>query len=283
MSARGHNKRRNTGLLYEFLVRAISQALVDGDTKKSNAALKVIRRHFKSGTELYKEFRLINALVRTTVSSEAIAASIVQEAKLAARSHDTVTLDREKSLLISVINRSLSDDRFFDRQVNEYKVFATVQTLLNDWRVPTDDLGRTAQYEDQLARHLVTPKPVEVDEGLSDDGAGSNRLLMKVLMQKLNEKYAGALSSDQKQLLRAYAFSTINDDSGSVKVKLQEIKQRLLQEIDAFGAGDPRLGDKLTEARQQINAEELGTIDDGTVTRFMLYTKLHDELTTRDT
>ena len=71
--SRTHNKRRNAGLLYEFLVRTISQALVEGNQKKSSTALKILRRHFKPGTELHKEFRLINALVRSTVSSESVA------------------------------------------------------------------------------------------------------------------------------------------------------------------------------------------------------------------
>ena len=128
MSARAHNKKRNAGLLYEFLVLNISKALVDGDQKKSGVALKVIKRHFKPGTELYKEFRLIRSLVQTTVSSEQVAASIIQEAKAAARSYDIRTLDREKSLLISTINRAIGDENFFDAQVNEYKIYATIQT-----------------------------------------------------------------------------------------------------------------------------------------------------------
>ena len=71
-----HNKKRNTGLLYEFLIKTISQALVDDDKKKSSKALKIVKTYFKPGTELYKEFRLINSIIKTSVSSEAVAASI---------------------------------------------------------------------------------------------------------------------------------------------------------------------------------------------------------------
>ena len=92
--SKAHQKKRNSGLLYEFLVHCISRALVENDQKKSAAALKILRRHFKPGTELYKEFRLINSLIKTTVSSESVASSIVTEAKAAARSHDIKVLDR---------------------------------------------------------------------------------------------------------------------------------------------------------------------------------------------
>jgi phosphorylcholine metabolism protein LicD len=285
MSGKGHNKKRNTGLLYEFLVRCISQAVVDDNKKRSNAALKVIRRHFKPGSELYKEFRLINSLIKTTVSSEAVAASIVQEAKVAARAYDTASLDREKSLLISSINRSIKDEDFYDHQVNDYKMYATIQTLINDWRDSNRDLGRQAQYEDQLVKWLMTEKSSTADTSISEESPGTSRLLMKVMMKRLNEKYAKVLSSDQKHLLRAYAFATANDDPMSIKLKLEEIKQKLISEIDTFGRtneDNEYINKKLAEARKRLDEETLETVDDDTVTRFMLYTKLSSELSTEE-
>lgn len=280
-----HNKKRNTGLLYEFLVQTISKALVDGDQKRSRDALRVLRRHFKPGTELYKEYRLVNSLVRTTVSSEAVAASIVHEAKLAARSYDVSTLDREKSLLISTINKAINDENFYDLPVSEYRVYATVQTLLNNWRSPDRDLGRVGLYEDQLVKWLVSEKQSPSDSLISESSPGESRLLMKVMMKRLNEKYAGSLSNEQRQLVRAYAFSTANDDPGSLKKKLSEVKERLLTDIGAFSDNNPDnvyVNRKLVETREQLEAEELDVVDDDTVTRFMLYTKLSAELTSED-
>ncbi len=285
MSTKGHNKKRNTGLLYEFLVLTISKALVAGDQKRSAVALKIVKRHFKPGTELYREFRLINSLVKTTVSSEQTAASIIQEAKAAARAYNMKELDREKSLLISTINRAIDDDDFYDHQVNEYRVYATIQTLLNDWRAAERDIGRLAQYEDQLLRHLVTEKVEVPDTVISEESPGTSRLLMKVMMKKLNEKYAGVLSEEHRQLIRAYAFSTANDDQDSIKKKLVEVKERLLSEIVEFGkknAGNEYVNKKLDETRHRIEGETFDIIDDDTVTRFMLYTKLSSELTAEE-
>jgi hypothetical protein len=282
MSSRGHNKKRNTGLLYEFLVLSISQDVVLNNTKRSNTALKLIRRHFKLGSELHKEWRLINALVKTTVKSEAVASSILQEAKVAARASDTQALDKEKSLLIGAINRSLNDDNFYDAQINEYKIFATIQTLLNDWRTPGADLSRLAEYEDRLVKWLLTEKEAPAEQQLSTESPGTSRLLMKIMMKKLNEKYEGQLSEVQKQLLRAYAFSTANNDPKSIHLKLREIKNQLLREIDEYSLVNEDT-QKLAEARQLIEGEALEAVDDGTVARFMLYTKLSSELTSEET
>jgi hypothetical protein len=284
--SKSHNKKRNTGLLYEFLVAVISRSLVEGNQKASSQALRILKRHFKPGTELYKEFRLIHALRKTTVSSEAVAASILQEAKVAARGHDFKELDRQKSLLIRDINHLIHDENFYDQQVGEYRFLATVQTLLNDWRRRDADLERVASYEDQLVKHLTTEKVAEPDQALPDETPGESRLLMKVMMKKLNEKYSGILNDKQKSLIRAYAFSTANDDPESIKLKLAEVRDSLLASIDSFGSQHPEneyINNKLTEAREQLLTEKLEVVDDETVTRFMLYTKLAAELESEET
>jgi len=287
MSKSHVNKKRNSGLMFEFLVRTISSALVDGDKKKSALALRIIKRHFKPGSQLHKEYRLINSLMQTTVSSETVAGSILQEAKNAARGYDLAQLDREKSLLISNVNRSLGANDFYDQQVNNYRMYSTVQTLINDWRDPNRDLGRLAQYEDALVKWLVSEKPVENEGILSEDGPGTSRLLMKIMMRKLNEKYAGMLSNEQRQLIRAYAFSTVNDDTQTIKTKLTEIRERLLNEIAEFQRQNDSIGElvdgKLKETQLLLQDEVLGNVDDGTVARFMLYTKLSAELTSEAT
>lgn len=283
--SKSHNKKRNTGLLYEFLVQTISKALVEKDQKRSAVALKIIKRHFKPGTQLYKEYRLINSLVKTTVSSEAVAASIMQEAKVAARAYDFKELDREKSLLISNINKAIGADDFYDQQVNEYKIIATIQTLINDWRTKDCDLGRLAQYEDQLVKHLVSEKVENPSVAITEESPGTSRLLMKVMMRKLNEKYSHVLTDEQKQLIRAYAFSTANDDPQSIKLKLAEVKERLLSEIAEFrlqSAENEYVIKKLDEVQERILDESLDKVDDDTVTRFMLYTKLSSELTSEE-
>jgi hypothetical protein len=284
MTASKHNKRRNSLLIYEFLVRTISRSIVEDDKKKSAAALKILKKHFKPGTELYKEFRLMNALVKTTVSSEHTAASILREAKTAVTKFDLDKLDREKSILIRNINHVLNDENFYDQQVNEYRTFATIQTLLNEWRSDNKDLYRVAQYEDQLMKLLVTEKIQKEDATITEDTSGTARLLMKVMSKKLNEKYNGILNEQQKSLIKAYAYSTSSDDQTSIRLKLQEIKSELVSLIDGYESEvqNDYLKNKLEETKSTLLGESLELVDDETVTRFMLYSKLRDELETKE-
>ena len=276
-----HNKKRNIGLLYEFLIKTISNALVENDKQKSAKALKIIKQSFKPGSELYKEFRLINSLMRTTVSSEAVAASIMSEAKMAARSHDVSLLDHQKSILIRNINHQLKDENFYDQYVNEYKMFATVQSVINNWRNPGSDLQKTAEYEDQLLKWLTTEKQEIADSKLNENSVGTNRLLMKVMMKKLSEKYEGTLTSDQKSLIKAYAFATANEDKETILKKMNEIKQKLINSIDEYvslNESSEYLISKLSEVKSKLNLPVI-EVDDSKVSEYMLYAKLVNELT----
>ena len=282
-----HNKRRNAGLLYEFLVRLISKSLVEGDQERSTYALQALKRHFKPGTELYKEFRLLHALMKTEVSSANVASSIIGEAKVAARSHDIEKLEREKSHLIKFINHKLDDGTFWDQPISEYRMLATVQTLINDWRTGVEaPLDRVAQYEDQLTKWLTEArvKP-QVHEELAGS-PGENRLVFKLMMKKLNEKYGVALTTDQRSVLKEYVFVMSTDrDYTSLKKKLQEVKDSTLRSLSAYMGTLPQgtyMWNKLSEARGEIEAETLEEVNDSVITKFMLYMKLVSELETKD-
>ena len=285
MTSKAHNKKRNSLLMYEFLVRTISRSIVENDKKKSAVALKILKRHFKPGTELYREFRLLNSLAKTTVSSEHVAASILKEAKNAASSIDYGKLDREKSLLVRSINHGINDDDFYDQHVNEYRTYATIQTLLNEWSSTDRDISKMATYEDHLMRHLVTPKE-DNSATITNESSGTTRLLMKVMSKKLNEKYGDSLNDHQKSLIKSYAYSTASSDQTSIKMKLNEIKTELIDLIDSYVSSPENdaqyIKGKLTETKTAILSEDVNGVDDEMVTRFMLYSKLSDELKTKE-
>lgn len=283
--SKSHNKKRNVGLLYEFLVNTISKALVDGDQKLSSKTLRILKKHFKPGTELYKEFRLINALQKTTVSSESVASNILYETRSAARSHNSKELDRQKSLLIRDINHIINNEDFYDQQVSEYKFLATTQTLLNDWRTPNSDLHRIAMYEDSIVKYLMTSKNEVADSEISENTSGENRMLMKVMTKKINEKYSGSLTTEQKTLLRTYAYASANADLQSIKLKLSELKENLLPAILSYveeHKDNKFINKKLIDVKSKLIEENLDVVNDETITRFMLYAKLASELTSRE-
>jgi len=285
-SSKNHNKKRNSILLYEFLVSSISKSLVEDDKRKSSSALKILRRHFKKGTNLYREFRLLNSLLKTTVSSPQVAGRILKEAKDAALSIDLSSLDREKSLLIRNINHTINNDgTFYDQQVNEYRVCATIQQLINEWRSDDSDISKIAEYEDQLMQWLLTPKQSIAEHTISEESAGTSRLLMSVMTKKLNEKYAGSLNDQQKSIIKAYALSSDSNDMSHLKIKLEEVRHDLSNRIDSYIEEIkelPHLRTKLLETRSELMNENIEEVNDSLITKFMIYSKLRTELDAKE-
>ena len=154
-----HNKKRNVGIIYEQLLRLIAKHLVEGNKDKHQEGLAILKRNFKPGSELYREFRLFNALVKTTVPNDSLAARILAEAKLAALDFDAQQLRKEKAQLIKEINRGLNYPDFYQQKVVDYRSYATIQTLLNDWRLGSRaDLMRIAKYENQVCQWFAYRK-----------------------------------------------------------------------------------------------------------------------------
>lgn len=285
MRSKNHNKKRNSILLYEFLVSSISKSLVEDDSRKSSAALKILRRHFKKGTNLYREFRLINSLVKTTVSSPQVAARILKEAKDAAVQLNENELDREKSLLIRNINHTINEASFYDQHIADYRMCATIQQLINEWRSKDSDIGKVAEYEDQLVQWLLAPKSAINEHTIAEETPGTSRLLMSVMTKKLNEKYSGVLNEQQKGLIKAYALSSATSDTSHLRNKLQEIKQELLGSIDSYleeVKALPHLSNKLMETKTELLSENVEEINDSTITKFMVYSKLKGELDSKE-
>lgn len=282
-----HNKRRSVGIVYEMLVRTVSVALIEDNSQRSSVALNIIKKHFQPGTELYKEFRLINSLMKVQVSSPGVAGSIMSEAKIAARSHDVSKLDREKSLLLRDINHKLSGSVFWEATVPQYKMLATIQTLINDWRRPNEvPLDRLAAYEQKLSSWLLESKDVTPLVPVSELSRGDSRLLFQVMSRKLNEKYGVSLTLEQKALLQEYVFVT--DDSGLSEkflATLRSTRDQLTTRIEAYldnPTTNEYVKNPMRETLAVLTTEKLDEVNDAVFTRFMLYSKLIAELDSKE-
>jgi len=282
--SKSHSKKRNSALVYEFLVRWMSSALVEGRDAEAKVALGIIKKHFRPGTELYKEYRLADSLVKATVSSSGTAASILSEAKRASRAHDVKKLNEEKFRLLNEINSTVKDPLFWDRPVPLYKTLATVQTLINDWRKdPRDiDLIRLAEYEEQIVSWLQenkeSPKKLEEMKG----NPGEDRLVLRIMSRKLEEKYGSALSPTQKAIMKEWVLAGSHDTANSKSLEMiGELRVALIERIEGYirnkSSQDYEVK-KLIELKKTLSEGIDIASDENWFIDVMDYAKLHDEL-----
>ena len=57
-----HNKKRNTAFVFETLMREATAAILKGDKQRKDTVIKIVRTHFKAGTELHKHLECYRAL-----------------------------------------------------------------------------------------------------------------------------------------------------------------------------------------------------------------------------
>ena len=281
--SRSHNKKRNVGIIYEQLVSTISRALVEKNQTRASAALQIIRNHFTPGSELYKEFRLFNALIKTHVKSDALASRILSESKSAATNHNLVALDREKSKLIKEINYNLGKD-FYRTKVNDYKVLATVQSLLNDWRDPSYDVSKRVEYESKIHEWLTKEKVSQDISEMKTDNV--NDLTVKIMRESFNKKFSGNLNESQKSLIKCLVFEGELDEYSkqSIVDLMTEQKEKaanLLKEYRTTCESE-HVKSKIPTVLSLLESLNTKDISDDNIVKCLSVTRLCDELMEND-
>lgn len=281
MAARRPSKKRNALLVFEFLTKEASRRLVEGDNDGANVVIKLMKEAFASNKELHKEYRLANAMLVAKVSSRNVAERVLSEAKKAACSIDERQLDAEKTKLIADIDRLIDDKgAVYEAQLPDYRMRATIGTLIHDWRSSSPDFARVAQYEEQIVEHLSNQNDeVEHDSELDKMSIGERRALLSVMSRKLEEKWGNSLSKDQKALLRDYA---LNKDSNQMIEKLNALKSNVItcleEQLNSSEAKSSEYyRDRLLQSKQAVEANVFESVDDTAIGLGMLYIKLISE------
>lgn len=227
MSNKKHHKRRNVGLMYEFIVCHIAAAVGSDDRKAADDAVAIVKRRFKQGTELHREWRLFNAVVNTTGVDETMANAIIREARDACRRYDMTKLESEKTQLIHEVNRKLGQ-AVYDRPIERYKLLATVQTLFNDWRDPQPNIGRIAMYERQLHQHLMSKPALNVTHEQHVDHV-TDAFAVQLMVEKMNDHYGDKMTSRQRALLGSYIADGMSE---KLLQSMRDLKESVLRELD---------------------------------------------------
>ena len=275
-----HNKKRNVGIIYELLLRSISASLVEGNKKKAQDALDIISKYYDKSTELYKEYRLFNALVKSTVSDTPVAASVLSEAKSAARRFDLRQLDHEKSLLIRDINHNLQDQNFYHRRIPDYRYYATVQNLMNEWSIgDRSDLVKTVTLEGQVVHWLLKEK-VELEFENEKPNMEVDGLVVKIMSEKFNQKYGNKLNESQTQLIRDYIFSVENNQEKDFLDQLVDLRERALDKLGTLKLKTENtiLQERIPLVEASLRSITLENLDDETISKFMTVSQLVTEL-----
>ena len=281
MTKINHNKKRNIGILYELLVKHISNSLIEENQKNIKVATKIIEKHFEKNTEIFKEFRIFNCLYNSDIKNKESISMLLNESKQAALKINYKKLEKEKSMLIKEINYNI-DRKFYQQHLSNYKLLGNIQLLINEWKKgERSNLKNIVMFQEGIIDHLLKEKTAPPNKPLSENKSNDehkNSLVFSLMTKKINNKYKG-FSNLQKNIIKSYALFNKNKDD-SLKESLMEIKNQTLIELKKFinESKNNTIEEKYEIVKNKINNLDFKEIDDKKIVKFLTITKLLEEI-----
>ena len=226
-----HSKYKNTGILFELLVRQITTDTLDG---KDSPAKDLLKKYFVK-TELGREYKLYETLLKKTSLTETKANIVVSTLTESSKTLNRGVIKRQKYNLISEIQQHYDINKFFNHKLPNYKVYAAFYTLLEISNTTTSiNPEQTITNKVTILEHLTAADIKEsivrdeVINELENSDKDVKFLAYKILMEKFNDKYDD-LNPNQKTILKEYINSV--DNTPRLKEfytdKINEIKTEL--------------------------------------------------------
>ncbi len=226
-----HSKYKNTGILFELLVRQITTDTLDG---KDSPAKDILQKYFVK-TELGREYKLYETLLKKTSLTETKANVVVSTLMESSLTLNRGAIKRQKYNLISEIQKHYDLNKFFNHQLPNYKVFAAFYTLLeisnSTQRINPE---HTINNKVTILEHLTAAQIQEnkVRDEIMDEFSNSDKdvrfIAYRMLLENFNTKY-DSLNPNQKLILKEFITSV--DNTPRLKEfyanKIVEIKEEL--------------------------------------------------------
>jgi hypothetical protein len=276
-----HSKYKNTGILFELLVRQVTSDTLNGGP---SPALNIIKNFFVK-SELGKELKLYETLTKQTKLNESRSNMLIQTLLESSNKLNKKTLKREKYNLINEIKKYYNLDEFFKTKLSNYKTQAAFYTLVeaqNSSELINPDQIVSNKYT--ILEHL-TLGPVsqekfkdEVIQEFETYDRDIRLLTYKILLEKFNGKYSNLYES-QKEVLKEFITSV--DSTPKLRTFYNNRILQLREELAILKKSitDKAVQIKLNEVLPLIvEIEKTSPIKNSNVVDLLQYCELVEEL-----
>jgi hypothetical protein len=237
-----HSKYKNTGILFELLVRQITSDILDG---KESPAKDILKKYFVK-TELGREYKLYETLLKKTSLTEAKANIVISTLTESSKTLNRGVIKRQKYNLISEIQKHYDLNKFFNHKLPNYKVFAAFYTLLEITNVsnninPEQTINNKVTILEHLTAAQIVPNKVQDDvmEEFEKADKDVRLLAYRSLLENFNTKYDD-LNSNQKIILKEFITSIDNttrlrefytDKINEIKLELTSLNKNVKNQV----------------------------------------------------
>jgi len=215
-----HNKKRNTGFIYESLAKELTKAIVDKDLARKEKIVSILKEYFDSNLLLSRELQLYNVLLETKNIRLSLAERLLQETKVAHKKLDGKKIFDTQSRIIGTINKLLGKE-VWSNFVPNFKSMASVNSIFN---------SKTSVKQRVLFEQAAVDRMVEQPEKNGEVLESIDNIVYRSFIQKFNDKYSNLLQ-EQKEFLNKF-ITSFADDGFELRIYLNEEIERLKNSID---------------------------------------------------
>ena len=277
-----HSKYKNTGILFELLVRQITADTLSG---KDSKATHILKKYFVK-TELGREYKLYETITKHKNLTEGKAEVVINSVIESSKNLNRGALKRQKYNLIQEISKHYNLEEFFATKLSNYKSYAALYTLVEIYNsellsTPDQIISNKIAILENLTTKQVDKKKVE-DDLLTEFQSYDKDLRIltyKVLLEKFNGKYA-SLNDNQKSVLKEFINSV--DSTPKLRefynTKITEIKATLTKQVKKVT--DKAIQIKLNEVNNMLTPlGKTANVGNDDLVNLLQYYELLEELT----
>ena len=277
-----HSKYKNTGILFELLVRQITADTLKGG---DSPAIDILKEYFIK-TSLGKEYKLYESILKSKVLNEGRASMVLNTILEASTKFNRTSLKKQKYNLINEIKKHYNLESFFGSKISNYKELAALYTLIeNSNSTSLSNPNQLVENKVTLLEHLtqkeiLDPNNLTVLEEFSGYDKDVRTLTYRILLEKFNDKY-DKLSNDQKQVLKEYIHSVDStpDLRNFYNNKIKLLRSTLVKE-------SKNIKDKATKiktieiAKYLVELKKTDKVGDNNLVDLLRYYQLVNEIQT---
>ena len=272
-----HSKYKNTGILFEMLVRKLTAETLSSD---KSVTIEIIKKYFGKNTELSKELQLYNTLLKEQFKTEAQALDYIRTVKSTYGKLNQSILKRQKYNLVKEISERFVFEDMAKMHIPNYKELASIYMLFE--YDETDNPKRLMECKNVIIENGITTKKAEQSDSMLQEFSSQSKemrlLSYKLLVDKFNEKYSG-LDESQKQLLNKY-ITHVNDTTELrkyVQTVIPNIKNQLTEQAKHITDNVTRI--KVSKMSEMLcSVENMKTIKESHILSLLRYFDLINEL-----
>jgi hypothetical protein len=277
-----HSKYKNTGILFELLVRQITADTLSGQDSK---ATHILKKYFVK-TELGREYKLYESITKYKNLTEGKAEVVINSVIESSKNLNRGALKRQKYNLIQEISKHYNLEEFFQTKLSNYKSYAALYTLVEIYNsellsTPDQIIVNKIAILEGLTTKPVSKKKVEDDLIVEFQSYDKDLRILtyKVLLEKFNGKYA-SLNDNQKSVLKEFINSV--DSTPKLRefynTKITEIKATLTKQVKKVT--DKAIQIKLNEVNNMLAPlGKTANVGNDDLVNLLQYYELLEELT----